>query len=61
MPFKLWHISEVDLVMNCEETERLQKGRGGDTLSVLEERIAILEYSICLVSKKVDEIEKRFP
>ncbi|MEN3024541.1 MAG: hypothetical protein ABC611_00410 [Candidatus Methanosuratincola petrocarbonis] len=48
-------------MMNCEETERLQKGRGGDMLSVLEERIAILEYSICLVSKKVDEIEKRFP
>ncbi|MDH7555661.1 MAG: hypothetical protein ACQXXL_00610 [Candidatus Methanosuratincola sp.] len=47
--------------MNCQETERIQKGRGGDALSMLEERIAILEYSICLVSKKVDEIERRFP
>lgn len=47
--------------MGCQETERLQKGRGGDPISVLEERIAILEYSICLVSKKVDEIERRFP
>jgi len=28
---------------------------------MLEERIAILEYSICLVSKKVEEIERRFP
>ncbi len=47
--------------MNCQETDRLQKSRGADSLSMLEERIAILEYSICLVFKKVDEIEKRFP
>jgi len=48
-------------VVNCQETERFQKGRADDVLSVLEERIAILEYSICLVSKKVEEIERRFP
>ncbi len=47
--------------MSRQEAERFQKGRAVDVISVLEERIALLEYSICLVSKKVEDIEKRFP
>ncbi|MEN3035006.1 MAG: hypothetical protein ABC537_01765 [Candidatus Methanosuratincola sp.] len=46
---------------NCQETDRFQSSRSGDAISTLEERIAILEYAICLVSKKVEEIERRFP
>ncbi|RWX73989.1 MAG: hypothetical protein Metus_0014 [Candidatus Methanosuratincola subterraneus] len=48
-------------MVNCQEADRFQTSRSGDAISMLEERIAILEYSICLVSKKVEEIERRFP
>lgn len=61
MPYKSLRMSEVWFGMHCQETEDLPKKRGVDAISILEERVTILEYSICLVSKKVEEIERRFP